>query len=586
MNKKLKVAVYARVSTKQDSQALSFTNQKEYYEQFVNSNPEWELKKIYADKGISGTYLGKKREQFNLLLSDCGLEVIDNKTEFSVLETDKKSKYDLIIVKDEKRFSRNTDINAIIKHLKNKKVGVYFETLGINTLEKDDSTLKILFAISEDFSKNLSKNMKISYERAHVKNPMILGHYPPFGYEFGKNENGERTLIPINQNYIDIVQKIFDMYINGDGYRVIAKYVNDKGFKTSNGVKIEKHTIERIIKNEKYMGYIQVIRHNSESINTYGHIPRKHSNYDVFKSEKIIPMISEEIWTKANNKLKSKPISIKSKGVKYAKSKYGNKLICSNCLKSYIKTIDSKGVSVYVCSSKRENLGSANICKSPYVSEQFLDDFLNELFENETFLKTEQSRIKDIINYFLFYKYALIESFFKDRDFSLIEDLKNKVNKLNEQQDFIFNQFQDLPADVIKRKINSIEEQKAVYQKELDREEFSFNDFKSDLEIINKGIKKLESFKIDKIKTQKDLLDNIVIFIKPNKPDSEIRQKRNDCTLNFRSVYADEYQELEYSILNDVKLKPDDILLQRYEDNTPYTDTERAELDQKLRELL
>ena len=297
-NNKLRVAVYARVSTDQENQSLSYEMQKSYYEQYVNANPKWELKHIYADKGISGKYLGRKRPQFNEMLLACGISVVYEKGSFHFDDIpNKESEYDLIIVKDEKRFARNTDINIIIKLLREyKKVGVFFETLGINTLEENDVTLKILFAMSEEYSNNLSKNLKISYERAHLKNPMVLGHYPPFGYKFGRNEKDERTLIPIDDSHIKIVNDIFNMYIKGDGFRVIAKYVNEQGFKTNAGNQIEKYTIERIIKNEKYMGYIQVIRHTPETINTYGHILRKYSNYDLFKSDKIIPMVSEDTF--------------------------------------------------------------------------------------------------------------------------------------------------------------------------------------------------------------------------------------------------------------------------------------------------
>ena len=43
--KKTRVAAYARVSTKSDEQLLSLETQKEHYDNFISSNPEWE----YAD---------------------------------------------------------------------------------------------------------------------------------------------------------------------------------------------------------------------------------------------------------------------------------------------------------------------------------------------------------------------------------------------------------------------------------------------------------------------------------------------------------------------------------------------------------
>ena len=586
MNKKLRVVVYCRVSTSEDSQKLSFETQKTYYEQYVNLNPNWELKKIYADRGVSGTLLNSKREQFNQMLLDCGIEVIQTRTEFSVKETNNKSLYDLIVVKDEKRFARNVDINSVIKHLRNKGVGVYFETLNINTLEKDDVTLKLLFAMSEDFSKNLSKNLKISYERAHLQNPKILGKSAPFGYMFGRNEKKERTLIPINQNYIDIIQDIFNMYINGDGFRVIAKYVNDKGFKTENGNQIEKYTIERIIKNEKYMGYIQVIRHNAESINTYGHTLRKYMHYDLIKSDKIIPIVTEDTWNKANEKLNNKDISKDLRGIKYQKSKYSKKLFCMNCYQYYIKTKDSKRNDVYVCSSKREKLGNADNCKSPYVSEQFLDEYLNNLLKDNNFIKEEKAKLQADIDYFEFFKYSLISTFFDERDTSLIDDLKSQIKKIEDEQDEMFNRHKEIPDSVLIRNINSLEEEKKVLQTRLDKEEFSFEEFKKELKIINDTIDRFKNYNFDKVKTHKELLDLIEIEIKPNSPDSKIKQKRNDCTLSYRSIFQNDYQEYEYRILDSIKHYPSPKYQNRINANIPYTAEERQELDKKITDLL
>ena len=582
MSEKLKVCVYCRVSTAQDSQKLSFEMQKDYYEKYVNSNPEWELKHIYADRGISGTVLSSKREQFNQMLLDCGIEVIQTKTEFAVRETNQTPLYDLIICKDEKRFARNMDINAIITHLRNKKVGVYFETLGINTLENNDVTLKLLFAMSEDYSRNLSKNLKISYERAHLKNPKVLGKSAPFGYKFGRNENGERTLKPINKDYIDIIQDIYSMYINGDGFRVIAKYVNEKGFKTDNGNQIEKYTIERIIKNEKYMGYIQVIRHTPESISNYGHTLRKHMDYDLIKSDKIIPIVSEEVWHMANEKLKNKPISIQSRGINYQKSKYSGKLFCMNCLRYYNKTKDSKGSDVYVCSRKREKLGSADSCKSPYVSESFLDEYLNNLLQDNNFIKEEKKKIQADIDYLEFFKYSLISTFFDERDIDLIDDLKNQIKEIEDEQDSLFNQFRDIPESVLKRKINSLEEDKKVLQTRLDKEEFSFEEFKKELNILNATIDRFKNYNFDKVKTHKELLDLIEIEVKPNSPDSKIRQIRNDCTLSYRSIFQNEYQELEYEVLGSLKIYPSKKYQNMMDANIRFTEEEQRELDEKI----
>ncbi len=61
--KKLRVAAYCRVSTLNEAQEESFETQKAAYETLIDSNPGLELAGIYADRGISGGSI-KKRKQF------------------------------------------------------------------------------------------------------------------------------------------------------------------------------------------------------------------------------------------------------------------------------------------------------------------------------------------------------------------------------------------------------------------------------------------------------------------------------------------------------------------------------------------
>lgn len=62
-NKEKRVAVYARVSTDEPRQTSSYELQKNHYEDVVNRKLGWKLIKIYADEGITGTWL-KHREDY------------------------------------------------------------------------------------------------------------------------------------------------------------------------------------------------------------------------------------------------------------------------------------------------------------------------------------------------------------------------------------------------------------------------------------------------------------------------------------------------------------------------------------------
>ena len=60
----LRVAAYCRVSTPDEAQTSSFEIQKNYYESYIPSQPNWTYVGIYADEGISGTNR-RKRDEFN-----------------------------------------------------------------------------------------------------------------------------------------------------------------------------------------------------------------------------------------------------------------------------------------------------------------------------------------------------------------------------------------------------------------------------------------------------------------------------------------------------------------------------------------
>ena len=62
---------------------------EKYYEDYVRRHPNWNLVRIYADEGISGTSLAH-REQFHQMITDC-----------------KAGKIDLILTKSVSRFARN-----------------------------------------------------------------------------------------------------------------------------------------------------------------------------------------------------------------------------------------------------------------------------------------------------------------------------------------------------------------------------------------------------------------------------------------------------------------------------------------------
>lgn len=59
--RKLRVAGYCRVSTPSEAQASSIKNQKEHFIKLAAQHDDWNFVGIFADEGISGTYLKKEK---------------------------------------------------------------------------------------------------------------------------------------------------------------------------------------------------------------------------------------------------------------------------------------------------------------------------------------------------------------------------------------------------------------------------------------------------------------------------------------------------------------------------------------------
>ena len=149
LSESLRVVVYCRVSTDGLSQATSFELQRNYYRQFVRKHIHWKLIAMFSDEGLSATSTNKR----------IGL--------LQMLEDAKAGKFDVIIVKNLSRLSRNLmDCMNIIYALRNlpHPVGIFFESENLYTLDKSaDFTLQVLSLVAQEESHKKSEAMLASY---------------------------------------------------------------------------------------------------------------------------------------------------------------------------------------------------------------------------------------------------------------------------------------------------------------------------------------------------------------------------------------------------------------------------------------
>lgn len=246
---KLRVAAYCRVSTPSESQVSSIENQKEHFIEYVSRHEDWTLVGIFADEGISGTYL-KKRKSFNEMIRRCY-----------------DGKIDLILIKDVARYTRNiVDGLTIARNLRalNPPVGIYFETLNMDTLRPDYETmLSVMTTCCQMESIQKSESMKWSIRHRFSNSNFLCPTFYLLGYE--TSEDGDMV---VEEEGAKTVRVIFFMYAIGYAKEVIAQTMTEAQRRTGwfgrdrDGNRIyNTHwsvgAVLSILKNERYVGDVR-----------------------------------------------------------------------------------------------------------------------------------------------------------------------------------------------------------------------------------------------------------------------------------------------------------------------------------------
>ena len=310
---KKRVAAYCRVSTDNEDQANSFESQQRYFRQYIERNPDWELYAIFADEGISGTNT-KKRKEFNRMIA-CA----------------KNGDFDLIITKEISRFARNTlDSIFYTRDLKKHGVGVIFLNDNINTLDGDaELRLAIMSSIAQEESRKTSERVKWGQKR-QMEQGVVFGR-SMLGYDV---KDGKMT---INEEGAKIVRLIFHKFVDeGKGTHVIARELREEGIKPMRVKEWQNTVILRVIRNEKYCGdLVQKKTYTPDFLSHEKKYNRGQEEFVIIKDHHE-PIISRELFDKANRILDAKSLSQEGKAKHSNRYPFSGKIKCGRCGASYV----------------------------------------------------------------------------------------------------------------------------------------------------------------------------------------------------------------------------------------------------------
>lgn len=434
----LKVTYYARVSTTREEQENSIENQISHFKEMITNNPNWTYIDGYVDM-IRG-------------------ESAKNRPEFMrMIEEGKNGKFDLILTKEVSRFARNTiDSLTYTRELLRSGVGVFFQNDNICTIDSDSELrLTIMSSIAADEVRKLSERISFGQRRA-INNGRVLGNSRIYGYDC------KDCKLIINEEQAKLVRLIFELYATGKhSARSIEKYLYEKGYRNTNGNKINNSTIKNILQNPKYKGFYCG---NKVKIVDYRTKEQKFLDKDewvMYKDEtgETIPaIVSEEIWDECNKIYKERSDVVKSRrhSIKI-KNVLSGKIICGKDYHKYWRTSysnsASKGKPIYtwICSIKK--IEDTKACESFSIIENdlykmlstyfksmlpdindYIDDFIKNIYQKTDDIKNDKKIVNKMsveLEKNIAKKEKLLDLYTDD----LIskEEFKNRNNNLNER---------------------------------------------------------------------------------------------------------------------------------------------------------
>ncbi|MNW42731.1 Transposon Tn3 resolvase [compost metagenome] len=386
---KKKVAAYCRVSTDSEEQKESYTNQVNHYTKYIQNNLEWEMADIYADEGITGTST-KNRTHFNRMIQDA-----------------RNGKLDLILVKSISRFARNTlDLLKYVRELKSLGVAVFFERENINTLDTTGEVLlTILSSLAQDESRNISENSRWGILRGFQNGKVFCNTTRFLGYD--KDEHGE---LVINEKEAEIVQRIYEEYLDGKSYQAIARGLMRDHIKTvTGGDTWWDSSITLILTNEKYYGALLQQKTVTVDFLTHKRVRNKGQEQQYLIENNHEPIVSKELF-EAVQKEKERRAKLKGSVMGDSKrysSKYAlsSKVYCGCCGAIFKRrTWNSNNPSKKVVWQCKTYVNEGKVaCDAKSVDEQVLHSafvrLFNRMYENkERFMKTLKANIESVFS--------------------------------------------------------------------------------------------------------------------------------------------------------------------------------------------
>lgn len=318
----LKVAGYVRLSRDDDKKNyVSIENQKMIINKFALEQG-WVIDSWYEDDGFSGYSF--KRPDFMKLMEDLDQTV------------------DIVITKDLSRLGRhNAKVLLLLDDIKERGKRLIVIDDDYDTLEDEDDTIGIKTWYNERYVKDTSKKVKRVISALQNEGNLLVG--VPFGYQRDKKDKLKIQIVEEEATYI---RNIFELYLQGYGYRKIAVMLSEQGIPTPSMImqkrnlsegKISKRRVTRewsdgmvsnILKNDFYIGNLRLHKRARTIINGMDHRIKKENQ--ILFNENHEAIIEEPTFELVQDIMR-KRVRTNYRGQSEEGNIFGGCLFCKDC---------------------------------------------------------------------------------------------------------------------------------------------------------------------------------------------------------------------------------------------------------------
>lgn len=372
----MKVAGYIRVSTSKEGQKESPQNQKRMILDYITEN-NFDLYDFYMDIQTGTT---DNRDGLKRLIRDAG-----------------NKEFDVIVAKELSRLGRNVELLYQLRRVAETK-GVRLITLDgkVDTQDFSKQAMFGLYAwIYESESQRISDRIKSVFQMKY-KSGKFMGSIPPYGYSILDGK------LIVREDYtVNIVQDIFNKYLEGWGHDKIARYLTNNDIPTPSqvigkakaGLYWQGSTVKKILKNPHYVG--DLVQGRETTMNVTNKTRKVNDRCEwITISDAHEPIISRDVFEQVQKLLEQKARRGRG-GTRVKKHLFTNIAYCSDCGNGMWYRANRKG---YICGTyaKHGNKACTNhVIKEQQLKEIILDD-LKRMSKNLEHPDLE-SKIKKVV---------------------------------------------------------------------------------------------------------------------------------------------------------------------------------------------